>query len=192
MSTSATAPQQRPSPARDRLLETASHIFYAEGIHHVGVDRIIAEAGVTRATLYRHFPGKEELVLAYVRHRDQQIRARVAELFTVSTDPRTLLITVMSGVGAEVCGPDFRGCPFINAAAEYPDPGQPVHQAVQAHRAWFRQTVRNLVTAAGCADADHATATLLLLRDGAMVGGDLDDSEAVRAHLERAVVAVLS
>ncbi|WP_406324269.1 hypothetical protein [Streptomyces sp. NBC_01637] len=101
-----------------------------------------------------------------------------------------LLATLMAGFGAELCGPDFRGCPFINAAAEYPD--QPVHQAVQAHRAWFRQTIRNLVTAAGCADADHTTATLLLLRDDAMGGGDLDEPETVREHLERAVVAVLT
>ncbi|GGO91717.1 TetR/AcrR family transcriptional regulator [Wenjunlia tyrosinilytica] len=192
MSTPCPAPQQRTSPARERLLETASRIFYAEGIHHVGVDRIIAEARVTRATFYRHFPGKEDLVLAHIQERDQQIRGQVAELFTLSTDPRTLLITLMSGVGAELCGPDFRGCPFINAAAEYPDPGQPVHQAVQAHRDWFRQIIRNLVAAAGVADADHATATLVLLRDGAMVGGDLDEPQAVREHLERAVVAVLA
>lgn len=158
------------SPARTRLLETASAIFYADGIRHVGVDRIIAEAQVTRATFYRHFPSKEDLVLAHVEQRDQQIRALVTEAFRGTTDPEALLVMMMAGIGEEICGPGFRGCPFINAAAEYPDPEHPVRLAVQAHRSWFRQTVLNLVTAAGCTDREHTTAALVLLRDGAMTG----------------------
>ncbi|MBL1288033.1 TetR/AcrR family transcriptional regulator [Streptomyces sp. NPDC057067] len=187
-------PPQAPataSPARARLLETASAIFYAEGIRHVGVDRIIAEAQVTRVTFYRHFPSKEDLVLAHVEQRDQQIRSVVTEAFRTSTDPEALLLMMMAGVGAEICGPGFRGCPFINAAAEYPDPGHPVRRAVQAHRTWFRQTVLNLATAAGCTDSEHTTAALILLRDGAMAGGDLDDPQSVREHLMRTVSAVL-
>ncbi|MDF6021290.1 TetR/AcrR family transcriptional regulator [Streptomyces sp. JH34] len=187
-------PPQAPataSPARARLLEAASAIFYADGIRHVGVDRIIAEAQVTRVTFYRHFPSKEDLVLAHVEQRDQQIRSVVTEAFRTSTDPETLLIMMMAGIGAEICGPGFRGCPFINAAAEYPDPEHPVRRAVQAHRSWFRQTVLNLVTAGGCTDSEHTTAVLILLRDGAMTGGDLDDPESVREHLMRTVSAVL-
>ncbi|MFS8198403.1 TetR/AcrR family transcriptional regulator [Streptomyces sp. CWNU-52B] len=180
------------SPARARLLETASGIFYADGIRHVGVDRIIAEAQVTRATFYRHFPSKEDLVLAHVEQRDQEIRAMVTEAFRASTDPEALLVMMMAGIGEEICGPGFRGCPFINAAAEYPDPGHPVRQAVGAHRSWFRQTVLNLVTAAGCSDAEHTTAVLVLLRDGAMAGGDLDDPTAVREHLMRTVRTVVA
>ncbi|MFE1023736.1 TetR/AcrR family transcriptional regulator [Streptomyces sp. NPDC058818] len=187
-------PSQAPataSPARARLLETASAIFYADGIRHVGVDRIIAEAQVTRVTFYRHFPSKEDLVLAHVEQRDQQIRSVVTEAFRTSTDPEALLLMMMAGIGAEICGPDFRGCPFINAAAEYPDPEHPVRRAVQAHRTWFRQTVLNLVTAAGCTDGEHTTAVLILLRDGAMTGGDLDDPQLVREHLMRTVSTVL-
>ncbi|MFC9118901.1 TetR/AcrR family transcriptional regulator [Streptomyces sp. NPDC057067] len=179
------------SPARARLLETASAIFYADGIRHVGVDRIIAEAQVTRVTFYRHFPSKEDLVLAHVEQRDQQIRSVVTEAFRTSTDPEALLLMMMAGIGAEICGPGFRGCPFINAAAEYPDPEHPVRRAVQAHRTWFRQTVLNLATAAGCTDREHTTAVLMLLRDGAMAGGDLDDPQSVREHLMRTVSALL-
>ncbi|WP_406149262.1 TetR/AcrR family transcriptional regulator [Streptomyces sp. NBC_01012] len=187
-------PSQAPaaaSPARARLLETASAIFYADGIRHVGVDRIIAEAQVTRVTFYRHFPSKEDLVLAHVEQRDQQIRSVVTEAFRTSTDPEALLLMMMAGIGAEICGPGFRGCPFINAAAEYPDPEHPVRRAVQAHRTWFRQTVLNLATAAGCTDSEHTTAVLILLRDGAMAGGDLDDPPSVREHLMRTVSALL-
>lgn len=178
--------------ARTRLLDTASTIFYAEGIRHVGVDRIIAEAQVTRATFYRHFPSKEDLVLAHVEQRDQQIRSAVTEAFRTSTDPETLLIMMMAGIAEEICGPGFRGCPFINAAAEYPDPDHPVRQAVQAHRSWFRQTVMNLVVAAGCPDSEHTTASLVLLRDGAMAGGDLDDPASVREHLMRMARAIIA
>ncbi|MCZ9337205.1 TetR/AcrR family transcriptional regulator, partial [Streptomyces sp. TRM76130] len=85
------------SPARARLLETASRIFYADGIRHVAVDRIITEAQVTRATFYRYFPSKEDLVLAHVEQRDQQIRSMVAEAFRSSADPEALLITMMAG-----------------------------------------------------------------------------------------------
>jgi AcrR family transcriptional regulator len=180
------------SPARARLLETASSIFYADGIRHVGVDRIIAEAQVTRATFYRHFPSKEDLVLAHIEQRDQQIRSAVTEAFRTSTDPVVLLVMLMAGIGEEVCGPGFRGCPFINAAAEYSDPEHPVRRAVQAHRSWFRQTVLNLVTAAGCSDSEHTTAVLVLLRDGAMAGGDLDDPAVVREHLMRTVRTVIA
>ncbi|MEB3960484.1 TetR/AcrR family transcriptional regulator [Streptomyces kunmingensis] len=172
-------------------MKTASGIFYAEGIRHVGVDRIIAEAQVTRATFYRHFPSKEDLVLAHVEQRDQQIRSVVTEAFRTITDPETLLIMLMAGIGEEICGSGFRGCPFINAAAEYPDPKHPVRQAVRAHRSWFRQTVRNLVVAAGCPDSEHTTAALVLLRDGAMTGGDLDDPASVRDHLTRTAHTVL-
>ncbi|MFD5252648.1 TetR/AcrR family transcriptional regulator [Streptomyces bobili] len=180
------------SPARTRLLETASNVFYADGIRHVGVDRIIAEAQVTRATFYRHFPSKEDLVLAHVEQRDQQIRSAVTEAFRTTTDPEALLIMLMAGIGEEICGPGFRGCPFINAAAEYPDREHPVRQAVQAHRSWFRQTVQNLVAAAGCPDSAHTTAVLVLLRDGAMAGGNLDDPASVRDHLMRTARTVLT
>ncbi|MEU6032035.1 TetR/AcrR family transcriptional regulator [Streptomyces tauricus] len=180
------------SLARARLLETASRIFYADGIRHVAVDRIITEAQVTRATFYRYFPGKEDLVLAHVEQRDQQIRSVVTEAFRSSADPEALLTLMMAGIGAEICGPGFRGCPFINAAAEYHDPEHPVRRAVQAHRTWFRRTVLNLVTAAGCTDSEHTTSVLVLLRDGAMAGGDLDDPAMVRDHLMRMVPAVLA
>ncbi|MFE3737002.1 TetR/AcrR family transcriptional regulator [Streptomyces sp. NPDC059134] len=180
------------SPARARLLETASRIFYADGIRHVGVDRIMAEAQVTRTTFYRHFPSKEDLVLAHVEQRDQQIRSAVTGTFRTTTAPEALLIMLMAGIGEEICGPGFRGCPFINAAVEYPDPEHPVRQAVQAHRSWFRQTVLNLVIAAGCQDSEHTTAVLVLLRDGAMAGGDLGDPASVREHLMRTARTVLA
>ncbi|MFC4070160.1 TetR/AcrR family transcriptional regulator [Actinoplanes subglobosus] len=148
------------SEARLRLLTTASGIFYAEGIHAIGVDRIIAEAKVTRATFYRHFPGKEDLVLAYLRSADEAIRGQVAAARTV----REVAEAIADGIRS----PGFRGCAFLNAVAEYPDPAHPVHQAVLAHRQWFLDTIGTLLP-------EPTARHFVMLRDGAMAAGCLFD-----------------
>ncbi|GHE91878.1 hypothetical protein GCM10017786_25560 [Amycolatopsis deserti] len=151
------------------------------------VDRVIEEAEVSRATFYRHFPGKEELVRAYLEREDERIRARFAEAARSAESPAQLPALVAAALGDEICGAGFRGCPFINAAAEYPDRGHPIHQAVDTHRTWFRQTLTDTLTAAGHPDPAHAAQVLILLRDGAMVGGYLDDPEQIRTTLEKTI-----
>ncbi|WP_069171508.1 TetR/AcrR family transcriptional regulator [Streptomyces griseus] len=179
------------SAARDRLVAAAADVFYADGIHAVGVDRLIAAAGVTKATFYRHFPSKEDLVLAYLRLRDDAIRADIGRAVTAADDPRGQVASVMEWLADEVCGPGFRGCPFINAAAEYPDPDHPVRLLVAEHRTWFRDTLAGLLRAAGHPAPDAGAASLLLARDGAMVGGYLDGSDA-RAVLLRTADALMA
>ncbi|MDQ0942316.1 TetR/AcrR family transcriptional regulator [Streptomyces sp. V1I1] len=170
------APASR-SSARTRLVTAAADMFYAEGIHSVGVDRLIAAAGVTKATFYRHFPSKEDLVIEYLRLRDAEIRSQVAHTTAEIPDPREAFAAVVEWLADEVCGAGFRGCPFINAAAEYPDPAHPVRLLITGHRTWFRGAVADLLRAAGHPDPVPAAASLLLLRDGAMVGGYLDGDE---------------
>src|SRR5690348_8518550 len=116
------------SPARRRLLDTATRLFYAEGIHAVGIDRIIAEAGVAKATFYSHFPSKDDLVLAYIEEQDRIGREAVAAL--PKQPPRKMLAVVLGRVSQSAIAGDFRGCPFLNAAAEYPDPKSPVRKAI--------------------------------------------------------------
>jgi AcrR family transcriptional regulator len=169
----------RTSEARTRLLDTATRIFYSEGIHSVGVDRIVAEAKVTRATLYRHFPGKEELVLAYLAQADQGIRAQVAEAVGSSPSPREQIRAVARSITDGIRSPGFRGCAFLNAVAEYPDPSHPIHQAVMAHREWFLQTLTDLIARAGEGPADAAGRHLVMLRDGAMAAGCLFDPQLI-------------
>jgi AcrR family transcriptional regulator len=190
--TSATAPApERTSAARERLLSTASRLFYTEGIHAVGVERIVAEAQVTRATFYRHFPGKEELVVAYLRTQDAGVRARLDAEPQSPQDAAALLRAMVEGMGGEICRTGFRGCPFINAAAEYPDSGHPVHVAVVEHRAWLEGVARRALDRTGHPDAAGAARTFMMLRDGAMVAGYLDDprraSEGLRAAVESLV-----
>ncbi|MEU6847870.1 TetR/AcrR family transcriptional regulator [Streptomyces sp. NPDC046716] len=168
-----------PSEARARLLSTATRIFYAEGIHSVGVDRIIAEAQVTRATLYRHFTGKEDLVLSYLDQADRELRAQ-AEAAQAAEESAADKIRALCGtITAGIRSPGFRGCAFLNAAAEYPDPEHPVHRAVLAHRQWFQDTVTDLLRQTGDTPAEAAGRHLVMLRDGAMASGCLSDPNQV-------------
>jgi AcrR family transcriptional regulator len=163
----------RPSEARSRLLGTASQIFYAEGIHSVGIDRIAAEARVTRATLYRHFAGKDDLVLAYLTGADQAIRGQVGTAVDAGLPADETVRAISRGIADGIRSAGFRGCAFLNAAAEYHDPDHPVHQAVLAHRRWFLDTLTGLL-------GDPAARHFVMLRDGAMAAGCLSDPVPVR------------
>ncbi|WP_240506996.1 TetR/AcrR family transcriptional regulator [Thermoactinospora rubra] len=178
-----------PSPARRRILGTATELFYAEGIHAVGIDRIIAEAGVAKATFYHHFPSKDDLVRAYIEEMDHAQRAAMAQVEADS--PRERLLALFDLLGRVGSMPRYRGCMFVNAAAEYPDPGHPVRQAIATQRRWFRDTLRDLLAADGHPDPERTAAILVVIRDGLVVGSGLDDPQQVRALIRDAVTRVL-
>ncbi|OLL75925.1 Transcriptional regulator, TetR family [Pseudonocardia sp. Ae168_Ps1] len=169
----------RPSEPRSRLLGTASRIFYAEGVHSVGVDRILTEAGTTRATFYRHFPGKEDLVVAYLEAADQQLRARFEQSRADRGTAEDVLRAVAADIAGDIGSPGFRGCAFLNAAAEYPDPSHPVHRRIVAHREWFLGAVSELFAEVGDGLAEPAGRHFAMLRDGAMAAGCLSDPATV-------------
>jgi len=182
----------RPSAARTRLLETASATFYAEGIRGVGVDRVVTEAGVTRATFYRHFPGKHDLVVAYLTAVDTAVRERVGEVPADADGAARLVRDLATAIGDQLCAPGFRGCPFINAAAEYAEPDHPVHRAVLVHRAWLADTVARAFAVAGHPDPAGAGRRFVMLRDGAMVAGYLGDPATTQETLGAAVDELLA
>ena len=175
-------------PVRERILDTAAALFYSEGIRAVSADRIIAAAGTTKVTFYRHFRTKEDLVVAYLQAQSARIRAAAAGL---SDDPRTGLLQLAEAMGAETCIPGFRGCPFINAAAEYPDAGSPVRAVVTEHRQWLHAEVSRRIAQLGAAEPDRLADQLLMLRDGAMVHGYIADPASVSASLISAGRAIL-
>ncbi|MEV4513413.1 TetR/AcrR family transcriptional regulator [Dactylosporangium sp. NPDC049525] len=176
----------RPSEARLRLLTTATRIFYAEGIHSVGVDRIIAESQVTRATFYRHFPGKEDLVLTYLQEIDRALRSQV-DTAVAGLLPGDAVRAVGAWIAQGIQSPGFRGCAFLNAVAEYPDPDHPVHRAVLAHRQWFLDTVNTLMAGIHETEAEPAAQHFVMLRDGAMAAGCLLDPTLICATFLRGV-----
>ncbi|WP_194895714.1 TetR/AcrR family transcriptional regulator [Catenulispora pinisilvae] len=177
-------PNSAPSP-RDRLLETARTLFYTEGIHTVPVDRLVTEANVTRATFYRHFPAKENLVEAYLRATDADLRAAVAVALDKGS-PQEAATALLELIGQVTCSAGFRGCHFINASAEYPDPEDPIRAAVAEHRAWFQDTVTQLAGQARHPDPEYAGRVLVLLHDGALSAAELDDPQQVRETVIRA------
>ncbi|MBC9713118.1 TetR/AcrR family transcriptional regulator [Streptomyces sp. TRM66268-LWL] len=177
------------SPARSRVLDTATRLFYAEGVHSVGIDRIIAEAGVAKATFYHHFPAKDSLVKAYIEEQMRLQQTAVEEL--AAGGPREKLLAVFDRMGQIGALADFRGCPFINAAAEYPDPAHPVRQAVEEYRGWFRTLMRDLLAEAGDADPERTAGLLMLIRDGLAIACDLDDAATAASFVRDAVLRVL-
>jgi len=183
---------RRPSAARTRLIDTATRLFYEEGIHAVGVDRIIEEAEVTRATLYKQFGGKENLVLAYLRNEDGMLRSLFDEAGADAADPATLVDAVIDGIAADIRQRHTRGCPFINAAAEYPDAEGPVRTLIAEHREWFRATLQSVAAAAGLEGPADVAASLVLLRDAALVGGYLDGEDIVAPAFARTARAILA
>ncbi|WNV87068.1 TetR/AcrR family transcriptional regulator [Umezawaea sp. Da 62-37] len=184
-------PESRPSEARTRLLTTASGIFYAEGIHSVGVDRILSEAQVTRATFYRHFPSKEDLVLAYLSGADRAIRGQVAAAVAAGLSPMDTLRAVGESIAQGIRSPGFRGCAFLNAVAEYSAPDHPVHKAALAHRQWFLETLVELLARVREESAEPAARHYVMLRDGAMAAGCLFDPTLICETFLRGVEGLL-
>lgn len=181
------ATEIRPSEARRRLLSTASQIFYADGIHSVGVDRIIAEANVTRATFYRHFPSKTDLVVAYLQEVHELDRAAVTAAITANATAAGSLVAIAGSIAARIQSPGFRGCAFLNAAAEFPDSDHPVHQQIIAHRQWFLDTLTTLMAQVAEDTSDAAARHFVMLRDGAMAAGCLHDPALVAETFLRGI-----
>jgi len=179
--------QARPSEARTRLLNTATRIFYAEGIHAVGVDRIIAEAKVTRATFYRHFPGKETLVVAYLRGVHEMDRSGVEAILAANPSAADALLAIARSIAQQIQSPGFRGCAFLNAAAEFPDADHPVRQEIASHRQWFANTLTTLMAQVAEDTSDAAARHFIMLRDGAMAAGCLFDPALVTETFLRGI-----
>lgn len=177
---------------RERLIEAASELFYAQGLRAVSVDKVIDRAGTTKVTFYRHFQSKDDLIVAYLESRAEQERNGVdAAIAHGGGDVDASLRLMADHTGQAACQPGFRGCPFINAAAEYPDKDSPVRQVVDAHRAWWTSAFERLVAPLGLPDPVATVDDLMLLRDGIMVAGYLGDPAKVAASFLRSCQAVL-
>ncbi|MFI5894449.1 TetR/AcrR family transcriptional regulator [Actinoplanes sp. NPDC051513] len=186
---SAASPTKK-ATARERLLAAADELFYAEGVHTVGIDRIIERAGVAKASLYSAFGSKEELVRAYLEGRHELRRKRLMAGLERFDNPRDRLLGVFD-VLAEVTGtPGFRGCAFYNASAESVAEGGAVEQVSNANRAWTRGLFTELARDAGVVDAPGLAGQLMIIYDGASVGARMDKHPGA-AVLARGIAAGL-
>jgi AcrR family transcriptional regulator len=181
-----------PAAARGRILETAFRLFYARGIRAVGVDLIIAESGVAKATFYKHFPAKDDLVLAYLEEVDGAWSAQLrAAAEAAGPDPADQLVGLFDALGTACDRAGYRGCAFINTAAEA-TPGGPVHERVVAHKRSVLCWLRELAARAGAEDPDGLARSLALLLDGGLADGALladPDGPLAAKRIARGLVA---
>jgi AcrR family transcriptional regulator len=174
--------------ARDRLLASADQLFYREGVHTVGIDRIIEHAGVAKATLYNTFGSKDELVRAYLRSRHASTADRITSALQRYRTPRTRLLGVFDALGEIFADPDFHGCAFVSATSEAH--GASVEQAAAEYRLWVRALLTELAEQAGARSPKTLAYQLHLLYDGASVsaGMDLDGRAADTARTAATVL----
>ncbi|MGI5142509.1 MULTISPECIES: TetR/AcrR family transcriptional regulator [unclassified Streptomyces] len=178
-------------PARERILATAGDLFEAHGLRGVGVDRIIADSGVAKATLYAHFPSKDELAAEYLRRTDESWRGKLRRAaLAAGSDPRDQLVGLFDAVAESYGRHGFHGCPFINAAAES-EPGSAPHAVTVEHKATIRTWVRGLAEGAGARDADELALQLSLLIDGTLAAGKLEQNPAMPVAAKAAARALV-
>lgn len=178
--------------AGDRLLAAANELFYSEGIHTVGIDRVIERAGVAKASLYATYGSKEGLVAAYLADRARLRRERVtAKLAQHPGDPRAQILAVFDLVAELASDRQYRGCAFINATAEGPrDDDTAATRARYEMRAWLHDTFVSLARDVGAHSPTALAAQLVVLYDGAVVGSGVDHSPA-SAQIARTIAAAM-
>jgi AcrR family transcriptional regulator len=171
---------------REKLLDRATDLFYIHGIHAVGLDRILKDVGVTKTTFYNHFESKDQLTCEALRRRHVWESERFFGAVNKISEgqPRQTLLAVFDVLDQWFTDPDFRGCQFINAAAEFPSPTDPVHQEAARHKVAMRQLMFDAAQAAGAADADELSDKITLLIEGAITVRQVcsDDQAAASAR----------
>jgi len=175
--------------ARERLLAAADELFYADGVHTVGIDRVIERAGVAKATLYSAFGSKDELIRCYLTARHAARQERMTRKLARYDTPRARLLGVFDVLGELVAEPGFRGCAFLNASAES-SPGSAIEEVSSESRAWLRSLFAELGQAAGAVDPGRLAQQLVLLYDGAVVAAQMD-RDPTAATAARGIAAAL-
>ena len=163
------AAEERDLSARERLLQVASDLFYRQGIRSVGVDEIVASAGVAKMSLYRSFPSKDELAAAYLAAVDERYWRRWEETLAKRApgDARERLKALFRRLAKTATHPEFRGCPFTNAATEFPEPDHPARRIAEANKHELRRRLLELARAAGARKPALLADQLVLLFEGA-------------------------
>jgi AcrR family transcriptional regulator len=175
--------------ARDRLLAAANELFYSEGVHTVGIDRVIERAGVAKASLYNTFGSKDELVKAYLESRHATISGRITTYIERFGTPRERLLGVFEAQGELFAETGFRGCAFVSASAE--SPGEFVQHAADDYRLWVRTLLTDLAREAGAAEPELLGRQLHLIYDGASLSARMDHDPAVATAARAAAETLL-
>jgi AcrR family transcriptional regulator len=181
-------------PVRDRIMATACRLFYEEGIQAVGIQRIIDEAGIAKASLYAHFASKDELVAAYLEAKGQAARDTLGvHLDNPRLGPKAKILKLFDMMIETAANPAFRGCAFQNASAEVADRSHPIRVAAGAQRAWLHDTFARLAreVAGGGPAGDRLAGALMVLYDGAAATSVIDGNPSAARHARWAAEKML-
>jgi AcrR family transcriptional regulator len=193
MTPQSTEPDTERRSPRERLLEAAGELFYAEGVQSVGIDRVIERAGVAKASLYKTFGSKERLVRAYLDERHARIIGRLRDAVDAVDpgDPVARILAVFDAQAELFQAPSYHGCAFTAAAAEAPRDGQ-VDEATRAYRREIRELFTELAAATGASDPPLLASQLQLLYDGGSSAANLDRNPAIASPVRAAAATLIA
>ncbi|WP_111979018.1 TetR/AcrR family transcriptional regulator [Algibacillus agarilyticus] len=175
------------SSKRALLIDTAQALFYKNGFRATGIDLILAEAGVAKKTLYHHFTSKDDLIIATLMQRDQQLLLRLKtdtqRLIPVQTCQTKLapIMAFFDALAEWITSEQFFGCMFINGSAEYPRHDDPIHLACREHKLLMMQLIESLLVEVELSDKKSVVRQLSIIADGAIVGAHtMSESDSTR------------
>lgn len=178
---------------KERLLQTASELFYSQGIKATGVDAIVKAAGTTKMSLYKYYPSKDDLILAYLQRQGNKLRTLISQDINHRTDePEEKLLAVFDVFVELSSSPKFRGCPFINASAEYVDTDGPISQASAEFYREFANLLTELAGQAGLRHPKDLAAQLVLLIAGAIVNEQIYRNCSALAMAKQAATVLIA
>ena len=187
------SPPRSAVDVRERILETASALFYRRGVRAVGVDLVVEEAGVAKTSLYRHFRTKDDLIAAFLHREDEDFwQCWDHETQRHPTDAAAELEAQLKWIGERVSRPNYRGCPQLNVAAEFPDLDHPARAVATTHKKELRRRLRNLAERLRAKRPDELAAQLSLLINGAFVSSQIfsaDEATPILLASSRALIA---
>jgi len=181
-----------PINLQEKILQTASELFYSQGIRATGVDAIVKAANTTKMSLYKYFPSKDDLVIAFLRKRDEDFRTWFVDQVNRKADnPKGKLLAIFDVIGEWMDIPEFRGCAFINASAEFPLEGNPVHQVSAEFYDKFRTYITDLARQCGSKSPENLAVQLSLLIEGAIVSEQMKRNSGSAEQAKRAAVLLI-
>lgn len=182
-------PRGRTTTTRERILDAAVMLFYEHGFHAIGLDQILEEVGVTKTTFYNHFPSKDDLIVAALDDRDQHdMEALEEELARRGGGPRDRILAVFEILDQWLRDPDFKGCLFINAGAQFPNPNDPIHKAAARHSENVHRAFEQFAREAGAERPEALAKQLCMLVAAAITARQVScDYEAGETAREMAV-----
>ncbi|MGZ5056288.1 MAG: TetR/AcrR family transcriptional regulator [Methylobacter sp.] len=177
---------------QEKILKAASELFYSHGIRATGVDAIAKAANTTKMSLYKYFPSKDDLVLAFLRKRDEDFRLWFVNQVNSRADtPKAKLLAVFDVIDEWMAVSEFRGCAFINAAAEFPVEGNPVHQVSAEFYEHFRSYIADLAEQSGSRSPDTLAQQLSLLIEGAIVSEQMKRRSGAAEQARQAAIILI-